>query len=393
MKIAILQNISFPKARNRGSENYIRGISISLAKKSFEVSVICHANEKFNNPIEDYVYNNSKIKIIRTPPLNELSISGQLNFMKYVFDILRKQDYDLCHCINPFSSVFPTIVLRKMRRKFFIVYDLRINWIEASYELGYLNFYFMKPILQAIDLVCLKSADKVIAITKKLKSDLERLGVNREKIVISPSGVDLSFFSRANANYKMLYMEKLGIDEDNIIIGYIGAINRKRNLETIIHAFLELKKRISDFKLIFVGFGPDIEYYRKLVEKRDDIIIVGEVPYNELPSWYSLFDIGISVTPTFMAKYSSPLKALEYMAMEVPFIANDVEAYRELGLTEKNCLFFRSGNSKDLQKKMELLVLDEDLRNTFKKENRFFVQKYSWERIVDKVIKNVYMDN
>ena len=55
-----------------------------------------------------------------------------------------------------------------------------------------------------------------------------------------------------------------------------------------------------------------------------DVIFVGQIPQDEVPSFIMASDIGISPVPPFsFYKMSSPIKMFEYMALAKPVIANE----------------------------------------------------------------------
>jgi len=74
-------------------------------------------------------------------------------------------------------------------------------------------------------------------------------------------------------------------------------------------------------------------------------LLQGPVPYEQMPACIAGCDIGMLAYPDVeFWRTSNPLKLLEYMAMNKPVIARDIEAFRAI-IGGSGCAMFLSDNS------------------------------------------------
>lgn len=95
------------------------------------------------------------------------------------------------------------------------------------------------------------NAAKCIAITENEKADFLEYGVNENKIVVIPNGVDESDFK---ADDDMGFRRKYGLSSRPFIL-FVGRLNLIKGPDLLLHAFCQIKDNFPDFDLVFVG--PD----------------------------------------------------------------------------------------------------------------------------------------
>ena len=109
---------------------------------------------------------------------------------------------------------------------------------------------------------------------------------------------------------------------------YVGTIEPRKNLDTLLHAYACLPQR-KQVKLVLAGaIGWLAEPILKLIEQLDlqqDVIMPGYVPGNLLPMWYNAADL--FVYPSLYEGFGLPL--LEAMACGVPVMASDTTSLPE----------------------------------------------------------------
>ena len=99
----------------------------------------------------------------------------------------------------------------------------------------------------------LSKFDKIIVFSEPQKNVLKKLGVPKEKQIISPNGVDENIwkpFCESNKKYDQV-KNKLG---DERIFLYMGRIANEKNVEALLRAWRQTKK--NNCKLVIVGDGP-----------------------------------------------------------------------------------------------------------------------------------------
>lgn len=112
----------------------------------------------------------------------------------------------------------------------------------------------------------ISKADKILVRTSWTKSWVKRKGAEDKKIFITPSGLTPEELLPGNA---LEFQNKYKL-KDNIIL-FLGRIRKQKGVFLLLEAFKEVKKKIPDAKLVYVG--PDekeydgLEFTPKLKEK------------------------------------------------------------------------------------------------------------------------------
>jgi glycosyltransferase involved in cell wall biosynthesis len=218
--------------------------------------------------------------------------------------------------------------------------------------------------------------DGFIFISEGLQKHYQKkVNLNTKLHDIIPSGIDVNFFQRRNAEY---IKDKYRINPDDIIIGYIGSIAKTRDLGFILNAlkiFTETK-----YKLMLVGDGDDrnrLEQIAAQPEVKDRVIFTGSIPYENAPDYISAFDIGICHLPDeLIFRYSFPMKILEYLACGIPVMASEIETHIDISQKLPGIYLY---NSPETFNK----IIDEILR---KKTINARLDDYRWETICQRII-------
>lgn len=225
----------------------------------------------------------------------------------------------------------------------------------------------------------LKKADKIVCISENTKKDLlNYYKVKEEKISVIYNGYDEELFNCKNINDKIL--EKYNINYDYMIM--VGASYPHKNLELALNAIKELKR---DCKLIVVG--KDSKYILKLkamakeLNIEDKLNFIGYVPDEDLPSLYHYAKA--FVYTTLYEGFGLPI--LEAMACGTVVLCSDNSSLPEV--YGDSALVFKDNNARDLEKKMEMILSDEELRKTLIDKSLENIKKFSWKKTAEEINK------
>jgi glycosyltransferase involved in cell wall biosynthesis len=248
--------------------------------------------------------------------------------MRLALRVFRGGKYDLVFVReDTFDGLVGTYI--KTKYKIPLVYELASpldeEWegykIEAKKPL--FLWYLMAKIKALLKTYIMKRADLVLPTTRWFEEELAEKGISKSKLMPFPNGVDLESF--ANKDGRDI-REKYHLGNSNVLI-YLGVMAKMRKLEVLIRAFSEVKEARGNIKLLMVGDGTGRETLEKLVAElgvKGDVIFTGQVHQSEVPDFIAAADIGVSPVPPFsFYEVSSPIKALEYMAVGKPVVANE----------------------------------------------------------------------
>ena len=96
---------------------------------------------------------------------------------------------------------------------------------------------------------------------------------------------------------------------------------------------------------------------------QDYVKAIGQVPHDQVQSYYSLMDILVYPRRSVrLTELTTPLKPLEAMAQGKAILASDVGGIREIVEPEVPCLLFGPDDIEDFCRKAKQLICDERFR-------------------------------
>lgn len=120
------------------------------------------------------------------------------------------------------------------------------------------------------------------------------------------------------------------------IIGWVGRLDSNKNWEQLLSIFVALKSKNPSIKLAIVSditSSPDVQLFDERVIQynlSDEIILLPNVPFEKMPSYYSLIarSGGVLLSTSFSEGY--PLNLLEAQACECPAVCTDIGGSNEI---------------------------------------------------------------
>ncbi len=272
------------------------------------------------------------------------------------------------------------ISLSKNCKKIVVIHDL-------SFEI-YPEFFSPKSRLwhklANLKKIC-GEADKVIAVSKNTARDLEKIyKIRSEKIKTIYSGIKTT---EAQEYDLRRVKEKYNLP-DNFIL-YLGNIEPRKNLETLIRAF-EILKNVEDenfrpLQLIIVGaLGYKSDSFFEVVEKSSEtrnIKILDYADTEDRPALYKLAKI--FVFPSFYEGFGFP--PLEAMAQGVPIISSVSSSLTE---TIGNAgILINPYDANNLACAINVLIKDSAVRNEMIQRGFERIKKFNWRKTAEETLE------
>jgi glycosyltransferase involved in cell wall biosynthesis len=208
----------------------------------------------------------------------------------------------------------------------------------------------------------------VIAMTSREATRLLSLGVQPERCVIIPPGVDSTLF----------HPNRGSRDAKRIV--WTGRFVPEKNLTCLLEAMALLKRRIPDVELVLAGEGPEraklAELSRTLhldakfpgILARDGIIeLLQNATVYALPSTTEAF----------------PIALLEAMACGVPSVVSTGLGLEQIVHGAALIADYRLPQEWALQ--LETLLTNDDLRRDMSRRARELVAQYDWNIVAEKL--------
>lgn len=172
--------------------------------------------------------------------------------------------------------------------------------------------------------------------------------ISEKKIGVWSSGVNIEHFNpdRLDQNKIKILRKKTGLD-NKFVVMYHGVLTPNRGLQEATDAMSLLRNSYPDIIFVIIGDGITRPLLQKMIDKYKlkNVVLLPAVSYKEIPYYIALCNVGILPFPKLIWwRVSSPLKLMEYLAMQKPVIVTDIEAHRDV-LGKNSCGFFISGNN------------------------------------------------
>lgn len=238
---------------------------------------------------------------------------------------------DILHAHSPVMSGLAGLHVAK-RHNLPLLYEIRAFWEDAAVGNGTGSAHSLKYMAtKLIETYVCKRADAIAVICEGLREDLIKRGIARDKMMVSPNGVDLELFGdpppRDNQLAKDLNLNSVDV------VGYVGSFYDYEGVDDLITA-LPMIRGPRPVHLLLVGGGPMEMTLRAQAiasSAAERIHFIGRVPHNEVERYYSLIDVMTYPRKQMrLTDLVTPLKPLEAMAQRRMVAASSVGGHREL---------------------------------------------------------------
>lgn len=249
------------------------------------------------------------------------------------------------------------------------------NWPESKVILWIYKLFSMK-------------VKGFIYISPSLQQRVFELGISPKKGLLSPSGVDRCFFNKKEKN---LARKEVNLPAHKNVVMYVGSPTREKGIETFYQAAKLLKR---SKKLFFVIIGDELwpESELKVETELSNVLKTGFQPPTKIPTFLAAADIlvlpnSLKWGKRLYGEYTSPLKLYEYLASGRPIVASKIPAIEGIVAGRKHVLFFEPDNSRDLARKITVLLNNKSLAKKMGRATRKLIKKYTWDSKAKQILK------
>lgn len=333
---------TFSVERGTGIARYSRGILAGLRQKGLHVEPIA-------------------------PETPHLPFGSAINHVLRMPYLVRSEAhrFDLIHATSPITGLaFPLVRAPKVVTYVDLISLLCHNTSAAFYT------RLFAPLFLRIG----KSADRVIAISSQTKEELTtHLGFQVETITVVRPGISHTFHPRPRQTH------------DSYVIGYVGALNRRKGLPYLIRAVHILKGDHPEIRVRVVICGRRTMEYAALVGLvaelglSEAIEFKGSLTDEELVEAYNSFDV--FVLPSEWEGFGFPI--LEAQRCGVPaIIREDARIPQEVS---RFCL--KASSEEGMANKIYEVLMDASLRQAIVQQGLEYSQQFTWERTVQQTLE------
>jgi len=219
-------------------------------------------------------------------------------------------------------SLFPVKIANKWAKTFHtkFLFEVRDIWPLTLTEMsGLTPSHPLIKLMEHYEKFAYKNADKVISLLPTAKEHFVKQGMDYEKFVYLPNGIEIEKVKPIPLSPNIL--EK--IPKNKFIIAYAGTVGIANNLEYMIEVASELRE-YPDIHFIILGQGGEKQ---KLQDKLkdlslDNVTFFEPIKKEMVKSFLEEIDVSfISLLPEKLFKFGvSPNKVFDYMYAKKPII-------------------------------------------------------------------------
>jgi len=265
------------------------------------------------------------VRVLRLPvlrPLSYLAASAAV-----LFRTMWNEKPDVLLWFDSPGQIAPLWCARLLR----CPYVLFVNGLPAEELTGVWGW---RPIRSAVQWglrVSAQGAQAIVSVCREIPLWMQReWGIDPARCRVIRNGVDPTACSpRDKADAR----RRLGLNSDQVYIGFIGGFFPWHGLDTLVEAMAILRHDYPAATLLLVGDGPDKPGLQSMVLQRglqEAVSFMGRVPFDEVPWWIGASDLCVVLHRPTRFYPGDSMKLWEYLSCARPVVATAGEGYGDL---------------------------------------------------------------
>lgn len=355
---------------------------ISTLSKEYDIYLVGNFNDVEVGELRSY--NLKEVKPVKV--FRKITVFYDLIALSELFFIFKKYNFDAVHSFTPKAG------LLSMLASYLTKTPVRIHIFTGQVwatEVGVRKF-----LLKFFDwLIAIFASHILVDSTGQLNYLVQENIIKHGKAIVlgkgSISGVDTNLF-KASLENKIKFKADLGLTESDIIILFLGRINRDKGILDLVKSFKMLNQKFKNTHLLVVGFDEE-----NLIATLKDEIQYGNFTYAgpvlDPIQYYQVADI--FCLPSYREGFGTSI--IEASSCQLPIVCSDIYGLSDSiinGITgEKHVV----GNYLALYEVLRKFVENKELRVHMGLNGRMFVDSNfnkqqvsdSWEAFYSKILR------
>lgn len=309
---------------------------------------------------------------------------GPLKFFK-LFKKTRalKGEYDVIIVGYPGYIVTPFARLFAWNKP--IIFDALCSFYESQIisRDAYRGNPFRIPYVKLVDWLATRSADYILVETEAQKEYfVQKLGVAREKAVVTYTGVDEAKFHFDQSVQK----------NEKFTVLFRGRITQEAGLKYVLEAAKILERDSVDFLVVGYGWGPAKREFDEILKNNSfsNITFISKhVATDELNRLMLQCHASLGqFSDNERVERTIPHKAFEAMVLKLPYITSRTVSVSEIARDGENCLLTNKADARDLAEKILKLKNSSELQKSLAENNlKTYLEHFTPKEIVNPLIK------
>ncbi|MGA8015400.1 MAG: glycosyltransferase family 4 protein [Candidatus Dormiibacterota bacterium] len=352
-----------------GVTEHVRHLADELRSRGHEVTILAPSSRvPDEHGIPGYVRIGRSVPVRGNGSVARIALSFHL--VRRVRSLLNREAFDVVHYHEPLVPGLPITTLRLHR-------GANVGTFHATMRRN-LGYYYGRPVLARY----FRRLHGLICVSEPAREFVSRYFEGDYRIV--PNGIDGTRF-----NPDLPLVPELR-SEGQATILFVGRMEQRKGLPTLLDAYGRLRQRRSDARLVVVGDGPMRWAYERQCEAKGvpDIAFLGHVPPPVLPRIYASADIFCS--PAIRGE-SFGIVLLEAMASGVPVIASAIPGFSQVVESGRDGLLVPPRQPDAWSQALESLLGEPGRRTSMGRRGIEKARRYDWRVVVPHIL-DVYSE-
>ncbi len=353
MKIGVVSPYAYP--RPGGANDHIRSTYVHLRDMGHEVRILT-APWGDDPPAQDVIQIGRAIAVPFNGSIGRVTLSLRLEWL--VERILRRERFDILHHHEPFVPFL----------SFQLIDSARCPHVATFHAFGgfSLSYWLGRPLLHRY----FNRLDGRIAVSTAARHFISRYFPDDYRII--PNGVDMDAFEHATPFPEFR--------DGKVNLLFVGRAEPRKGLLTLAQAYVRLKERHDDIRLVIASSGPQLPTVRAYLRAHrvGDVLFAGRVSDEDKRRWYKTADICCAPST---GRESFGIVLLEAMAAGRPIVASDIHGYKSVVQRNVSALLVEPKDAEALADALERLVIDPQLRARMGAAGLARAPQYDWAHV------------
>ena len=245
---------------------------------------------------------------------------------------------------------------------------------------GIIKFIYSIYLLTAGRLT-LNKASKVTAISSAIKKEAVAYGVDEDRIVIIPNGINLAKYECIKNSIE--FRREFEIDLNDRLIVAVGILHKRKGFQHLIKAMVLINKQYKKIKLVIIGrdggYGEKLKELTRQLQLEDKIIFTGFLDFKK--KLMAMSEADVFAIPSLIEPFG--LVALEARAIRKPIVATKVGGLKEVLKNGETAIMIKPYNSQELAKSIIKVFSNLKIVEKLSQKAKNHLKDLDWSVIIE----------
>ena len=312
------------------------------------------------------------------PTNSKTKLMYVLDAYEIIRDIYWPEKFDLVVCQDPFLTGLAGWIIKK-RFKVPLLIHFHGDFWDNKYWLFEKGRWWFNWFFLLLSFFTVRRADGIRVVSSGIRDKLTKKGVNKRKIKIIPTPVNIEEFVRCDPVKVKQFRNK---HKDRKVIINVGRKDPSKDYKTL---YKTINSVYQDYKKLAFWHIGGKDYLPEKIKADENLIStsVDKISQEELTNYYHASDIYVSSS----CSESFGKVLIEAMAAGLPIVATATTGSKEIVKDGESGFLVPIKDSEALSKKILLLLNDPEKMKEMGQKGREMVRdKFNQEDVIKKII-------